>query len=85
MMWALSESARAKAIEIADLLVEVGMDEAHALEVSVVKAKEWAAQRGIPMYRVPNEGTGQIHTRTKWPEARPQSSRARARRPMPGV
>ncbi|MEW5881511.1 MAG: hypothetical protein AB1761_13830 [Pseudomonadota bacterium] len=45
----LSPPVRAKAIEIANALLEEGMDEGKAIRIAIAKAKEWAAQRGLPL------------------------------------
>lgn len=45
----LSPSVRAKAIEIANALLESGHPEGQAIRVGIAKAKEWAARhRSIP-------------------------------------
>lgn len=45
----LSPSVRAKAIEIANALLESGHPEGQAIRVGIAKAKEWAARhRAIP-------------------------------------
>jgi len=36
---------REKAIEIANALLEEGMDEGKAIRIAIAKAKEWAEQR----------------------------------------
>lgn len=38
----LREPVRAKAIEIANALLEQGMDEGKAIRIAIAKAKEWA-------------------------------------------
>jgi uncharacterized protein YdaT len=38
---------REKAIEIANALLEEGMDEGKAIRIAIAKAKEWAARRGL--------------------------------------
>ena len=40
----LPESIRAKAIEIANALLEEGMEEGRAIRIAIAKAKEWAAR-----------------------------------------
>ncbi|MCX8116005.1 MAG: hypothetical protein N3D71_13180 [Burkholderiaceae bacterium] len=45
----LSPPVRAKAIEIANALLEEGMDEGKAIRIAIAKAKAWAAQRGLPV------------------------------------
>ena len=37
---------RDKAIEIANALLDEGMDEGKAIRIAIAKAKEWAARRG---------------------------------------
>jgi len=44
----LSKPAREKAIDIANALLDEGMDEAKAIRVAIVKAKEWASSHGLP-------------------------------------
>jgi uncharacterized protein YdaT len=39
---------RAKAIEIANALLEDGRDEGMAIRVAIARAKAWAARRGLP-------------------------------------
>lgn len=46
----LSPPVRAKAIEIANALLEEGMDEGRAIRIAIAKAKQWAAQRGLPLH-----------------------------------
>lgn len=43
----LSEPVLEKAIEIANALLEEGMDEGKAIRVAIAKAKEWAERHGI--------------------------------------
>ena len=38
---------RAKAIEIANALLEEGYEEGRAIRIAIAKAKEWAERRGI--------------------------------------
>jgi uncharacterized protein YdaT len=45
----LSEPARAKAIAIANALLEEGMDEGLAIRVAIAKAKQWAHDHGLPV------------------------------------
>lgn len=40
----LSEAVRAKAIEIANALLEEGYDEGRAIRIAIAKAKEWSAR-----------------------------------------
>ncbi len=42
----LSPFVRAKAIEIANALLDEGYDEGMAIRVGIAKAKEWAERRG---------------------------------------
>lgn len=46
----LSDAARAKAIEIANALLAVGMDEGKAIRIAIAKAKQWAADHGLPVH-----------------------------------
>lgn len=39
----LPERVRRKAIEIANALLDEGMDEGRAIRIAIAKAKEWAA------------------------------------------
>ncbi|HXZ49464.1 MAG TPA: hypothetical protein VEG27_10610 [Usitatibacter sp.] len=39
----LEEAVREKAIEIANALLEEGMEEGKAIRIAIAKAKEWAA------------------------------------------
>jgi uncharacterized protein YdaT len=41
----LSPLVREKAIEIANALLEEGMDEGKAIRIAIAKAKEWAERR----------------------------------------
>jgi len=45
----LSEPAREKAIEIANALLDEGMDEGKAIRIAIAKAKEWADHHGLPL------------------------------------
>jgi uncharacterized protein YdaT len=42
---------RAKAIEIANAMLESRHDEGAAIRIAIAKAKEWAAQRGLALDR----------------------------------
>jgi uncharacterized protein YdaT len=42
----LSPLVRAKAIEIANSLLEEGQEEGMAIRIPIAKAKEWAERRG---------------------------------------
>ena len=44
----LSPAVRAKAIEIANALLEEGYDEGKAIRIGIAKAKEWARHHGLP-------------------------------------
>ncbi len=48
-MEALSAPVREKAIEIANALLEEGMDEGRAIRIAIAKAKEWAARRFLEL------------------------------------
>lgn len=43
----LPEPVRAKAIEIANALLEEGHDEGRAIRIAMAKAREWAERRGL--------------------------------------
>lgn len=45
----LSPAVRAKAIAIANALLAEGMDEGRAIRIAIAKAKQWAAERGLPL------------------------------------
>ncbi len=45
----LSEAAREKAIEIANALLDEGMDEGLAIRIAIARAKDWARGRGLPV------------------------------------
>jgi uncharacterized protein YdaT len=49
-MRALSGVARAKAIEIANALLQENMEEGKAIRIAVAKAKEWADRHDLPSY-----------------------------------
>jgi uncharacterized protein YdaT len=40
---------REKAIEIANALLEEGMDDGRAIRIALAKAKQWAARRGLEL------------------------------------
>jgi hypothetical protein len=42
----LPEVVRAKAIEIANALLEEGYEEGRAIQIAIAKAKEWSERRG---------------------------------------
>lgn len=46
----LAPVTRAKAIEIANALLEEGMDEGKAIRIAIAKASEWAGHRGVPAH-----------------------------------
>jgi len=48
-MEVLSEPVRLKAIEIANALLEEGMDEGRAIRIAIAKAKNWAARRRLEL------------------------------------
>jgi uncharacterized protein YdaT len=43
----LSPVVREKAIEIANALLDEGMDEGKAIRIAIAKAKEWARRHGL--------------------------------------
>jgi len=43
----LPPSVRAKAIEIANALLEEGCDEGRAIRIAIARAKEWAVRQGL--------------------------------------
>jgi len=45
----LSGVTRAKAIEIANALLQEGMDEGRAIRIAIARAEDWAARRGLPV------------------------------------
>jgi uncharacterized protein YdaT len=45
----LPPPVREKAIEIANALLEEGMDEGKAIRIAIAKAKEWAVRHGLPL------------------------------------
>ncbi len=45
----LSEPVRVEAIEIANALLEEGMDEGMAIRIAIARAKDWALHHGIPV------------------------------------
>jgi uncharacterized protein YdaT len=44
----LTQAVREKAIEIANALLDEGLDEGLAIRIAIAKAKEWAERRGLP-------------------------------------
>lgn len=44
----LSTQARLKAIEIANALLDEGLEEGMAIRIAIAKAREWAARHGLP-------------------------------------
>jgi uncharacterized protein YdaT len=47
----LPDPVLAKAIEIANALLEEGMDEGKAIRIAIAKSKEWAERHGIGIIR----------------------------------
>ncbi|MCU0898606.1 MAG: hypothetical protein MUC55_14080 [Burkholderiales bacterium] len=45
----LPPAVRAKAIEIANALLEEGCDDGKAIRIGIAKAKEWARHHGFPV------------------------------------
>jgi uncharacterized protein YdaT len=45
----LPPEVRAKAIEIANALLESGREEGSAIRIAIARAKEWAAHHGIAL------------------------------------
>jgi len=43
----LPEHVRHKAVEIANALLEEGMEEGKAIRIAIAKAKEWARNHGL--------------------------------------
>ena len=43
----LPPAVRAKAVEIANALLESGREEGSAIRIAIAKAKEWAAHHGV--------------------------------------
>lgn len=43
----LPETVRAKAIEIANALLDEGMPEGQAIRIAIAKAREWAQHHGV--------------------------------------
>jgi uncharacterized protein YdaT len=43
----LPRAVRAKAIEIANALLEEGMEEGKAIRIAISRARQWAARRGL--------------------------------------
>jgi uncharacterized protein YdaT len=41
---------RAKAIEIANALLDEGYDEGRAIRIAIAKAKEWSARHGVILW-----------------------------------
>jgi uncharacterized protein YdaT len=56
----LSPLVREKAIEIANALLEGGMDEGKAIRVAIAKAKEWARNRLAERNEVAPLGTEKL-------------------------
>lgn len=47
-MRGLSRRVRSKAIEIANALLKEGIEEGRAIPIAIVRARLWAARRGLP-------------------------------------
>ena len=45
----LSAVTRAKAIDIANALLDEGMDEGRAIRIAMARAEQWAARRRLPV------------------------------------
>ena len=45
----LAPLTREKAIEVANSLLEEGMDEGRAIRIAIARAKSWAQRRGLPV------------------------------------
>jgi len=45
----LSEVTRAKAIEIANALLEEGMEEGRVIRIAIARAEQWSKRRGLPV------------------------------------
>jgi uncharacterized protein YdaT len=48
-METLPERVREKAIEIANALLEEGMDDGRAIRIAIAKAKQWAARHPLEL------------------------------------
>lgn len=48
-MKGLAPIVRAKAIEIANALLEEGYDEGKAIRIAIARAKQWAERQGLPL------------------------------------
>lgn len=46
----LAPPVRAKAIAIANALLQQGVEEGRAIRIAIARAKAWAARRGLPVY-----------------------------------
>lgn len=46
----LSDVARAKAIAIANALLDEGLDEGLAIRIAIAKAKQWAFDHALPVH-----------------------------------
>ncbi len=44
----LSRPTRRKAIEIANALLEGGLDEGRAIRIAIARSEQWAARRDLP-------------------------------------
>lgn len=61
----LPEATRAKAIEIANALLDEGSDEGRAIRIGIAGAKRWAAHHGIEQALRP----GPVQPSTGWRSA----------------
>jgi uncharacterized protein YdaT len=44
-----SPAVREKAIEIANALLEEGVEEGKAIRIAIARARQWAVRRGLPV------------------------------------
>jgi uncharacterized protein YdaT len=44
----LSDVTRAKAIDIANALLEEGLEDGRAIRIAIARAEQWARRRGLP-------------------------------------
>ena len=54
----LSTPVRAKAIEIANALLEEGHDEGKAIRIAIARAEQWAEGRGMRLFAHGSSPTG---------------------------
>jgi len=45
----LSKVTRAKAIDIANALLDEGMEEGRCIRIAIARAEQWAERRGLPV------------------------------------